>query len=116
MAFNYSKSAQTARKLIAKFGQNMTLTKEVYNLDTGALISSIQTTDKGVILPYTNSAYSAQGGLIQVGDNKVLINIAVEPKPVDKLVIGTKTYSIVNVAALEPAGINVLYELQVRNG
>lgn len=116
MAFNYANSSKTAKRIIAKFGQNITLTKETYNFDTGVLISSVATISKGVMLPYPNSAYSAAGGLIQIGDNQIFININVEPKPTDKIQVGFKSYSVVSVRAIEPAGINILYELQVRNG
>lgn len=112
--FDYVRSAATARKLIANFGQDMTLTKEVYNYDTGVLTSSTTTTDKGVILPYSNGVVSMSNGLIQASDQKVLINISVAPAPTDRLTVGTNVYSIINVEAIEPAGINVLYKLQVR--
>jgi hypothetical protein len=114
MSFNYAKSASTARKLLAKFGQSMTLTKEVYNIDTGALTSSTTTTDKGVIFPYSQGVVSISNGLIQSSDQQVYINISVMPVPIDRLTVGSKIYSIVNVSALEPAGVNVLYELHVR--
>jgi hypothetical protein len=115
MSFNYAKSALTARKLLANFGQAMTLTKEVYNIDTGALTSATTTTDKGVIFAYSAGVVSMSNGLIQASDQQVYINISVVPAPADRLTVGAKVYSIVNVEALEPAGLNVLYILQVRS-
>jgi hypothetical protein len=112
--FNYVKSAQTARKLLANFGQDMTLTQIVYDFDTGLVVSENETTDKGVIFPYSAGVASMSNGLIQMSDQQVLINISVVPKPTDQLTVGSKAYAIVNVKALEPAGVNVLYELQVR--
>lgn len=112
--FNYVKSALTARKLLARFGQDMTLTKEVYNIDTGALTSSTSTTDKGVILPYSDGVVSMSGGLIKSSDQQVYINISVVPAPTDRLTVGAKVYSVISVEALEPAGVNVLYILQIR--
>jgi hypothetical protein len=113
--FNYAKNALTARKLLTKFGQDMTVTKEVYNVDTGALTSSTTTTDKGVIFPYSQGVVSMSNGLIQSSDQQVYINISVIPVPTDRLTVGSKVYSIVSVEALEPAGVNVLYILQVRS-
>ena len=112
--FNYAKSAATARRLIANFGQSMTLSKEVYDIDTGLLVSATDTIDKGVILPYKNGVISASGGLIKASDQKVLICINAIPAPTDRLTVGDNIYSIVNVQAIEPAGINVLYIMQVR--
>lgn len=112
--FNYAKSALTARKLLANFGQAMTLTKEVYNIDTGALTSTTTTTDKGVLFAYSKGVASMSNGLIQASDQQVYINISSIPAPNDRLSVGTKVYSIVSVEALEPAGVNVLYILQVR--
>lgn len=112
--FDYAKSAATARKLLAKFGQDMTITQEIYNIDTGALTSATTTTDKGVIFHYSDGVVSMSNGLIKSSDQKVYINISVVPVPTDRLTVGTNVYSIVNVKALEPAGVNVLYELTVR--
>jgi hypothetical protein len=115
MSFNYIKSAATARKLLANFGQDMTLTKETYDFDTGALLTSVDTTDKGVIFAYSDGVVSMSNGLIKSSDQQVLINISVVPAPTDRLTVGANVYSIVSVKALEPAGVNVLYELQIRS-
>lgn len=112
--FNYAKSALTARKLIANFGQSMTLNKEVYNIDTGALTSATATTDKGVLFAYSKGVIAMSNGLIQASDQQVYINISVIPAPTDRLTVGAKVYSVISVEALEPAGVNVLYILQVR--
>jgi hypothetical protein len=114
MSFNYAKSALTARKLLANFGQSMTLTKEVYNIDTGLLTSATTTTDKGVIFPYSQGVVSMSNGLIKSSDKLIYINISVVPVPTDRITVGTDVYSIVSVEALEPAGVNVLYTMQVR--
>jgi hypothetical protein len=114
MSFNYANSAKTARKLLANFGQDMTVTKEVYNIDTGALTSTTTTIDKGVILPYSQGVVSLSNGLIKSSDQLIYININVVPVPTDRITVGTDVYSIVSVEALEPAGIHVLYTLQVR--
>lgn len=114
IVFNYLKSAATARKLLANFGQDMTLTTEVRSQTTGALISTQELTDKGVIFPYSDGELSMSSGLIQANDQKIMINIATRPTVTDKITVGSIVYTIVNVKALEPAGVNVLYEIQVR--
>jgi hypothetical protein len=40
--------------------------------------------------------------------------MSVIPNIADKLTINSIDYDIVSVKAIEPAGVNVLYELQVR--
>jgi hypothetical protein len=40
--------------------------------------------------------------------------MSVVPSVTDKITINSVDYDIVSVKAIEPAGINVLYELQVR--
>lgn len=118
MSFNYSNSANTARKLLAKFGQSMTLVQDIigdYDPLTGtASNTQVSTTDIGVILPYSNGIHNAPDTLIKQGDANVLINIAVVPKPSDKFTIGADTWTIVNVKALDPSGVNVLYDIQIR--
>lgn len=118
---NYNALKNTARNLLASFGQPMTLTKYLvgtYDPTTGQNSSTISTTtDIGVILPYqymNGGDQSSAGSLIKEGDQQVLIQLSVAPTPADKLTVGSVTYDITNVKAIEPAGINVLYELQVR--
>jgi hypothetical protein len=106
----------TARKLLANFGQLMTLTQNTsatYSPDTGTnTVTSTSTTDYGVILPYEN--ISVADSLIQQNDQQVFIQLSVVPKPTDTITINAIIYNIISVKAIEPAAINVLYELQVR--
>lgn len=118
MSFNYARTQATSRKLLAKFGQAMTLSQDIgstYNPDTGAVSNTVVTTiDNGVIFPYSNGIENAPDSLINKGDAQVLIQVAVVPKPLDTLTINGVVWTIINVKALEPSGVNVLYECQVR--
>ena len=118
---NYNALKNTARNLLANFGQSMTLTKYLvgtYDPTTGQKSSTTSTTtDIGVILPYQSGSggdQSSVGSLIKEGDQQVFIQLPVVPSPADTLTVGSITYDIANIKAIEPAGINVLYELQVR--
>lgn len=115
---NYNELKATARKLLKSFGQSMTITRDVagaYNPETGAISNTQQTyTDFGVVLPYSEGVSSVPDSLIQAGDRKVFIQLSTEPKPTDKITIAGVVHNIVNVMPLEPSGINVLYELQIR--
>lgn len=115
---NYANLQAASRRLLAKFGQSMTLTQQTagaYSPDTGNVTSTTVTTiDNGVILPYAEGIQNDSGSLIQQGDAQVLIQCNVVPKPNDTLTIQSQVWTIINVKALEPSGINLLYELQVR--
>lgn len=115
---NYSNLKVTARVLLKKFGQSMTLTRDVagnYDPTTGSISNTVQTfVDFGVVLPFSNGVSSVADSLIQTGDRQVFIQMSTEPKPTDKITIAGAVHNIVNVKPLEPAGVNVLYELQVR--
>jgi hypothetical protein len=115
---NYNTLKDTAKSLLAKFGQSMTLVKnsaQSYNPTTGAnTATAVSTTDIGVIMPYGDGVSSSPDSLIQQGDQQVFIQLSVVPAPTDRLTVGAVTYNVVSVSAIEPAGINVLYELQIR--
>lgn len=115
---NYAALKATARSLLTGFGQSMTLTKYLvgtYDATTGENSStSSATTDKGVILPYGDGLKAAQDSLIKADDQQVFIQMAVVPSVADRLTVGAAVYDVVGVKAIEPAGVNVLYELQVR--
>lgn len=115
---NYANLKATARKLLQGFGQTMTLTRDVagtYNPETGTIVNTTQTfSDYGVVLPYGEGSSSVADSLIQQGDRQVFIQMSTEPKTTDKMTIAGVTYNIIAVKPLEPAGINVLYELQIR--
>ena len=115
---NYNSIKATARSLLAKFGQSMTLTKSVsgsYNATTGEnTLTTSTTTDIGVILPYGDAVNSAPDSLIKQNDQQIFIQMATVPTVTDKITVASVDYNIVSVKAIEPAGINVLYELQVR--
>jgi hypothetical protein len=112
--FDYAKTAATALKLLTKFGQPMTVSKEVYDIDTGLLVSATDIIGMGVIFAISDGVSSMSNGLIKASDQQVLIGVQTIPAPIDRLTVGDKVYSIVDVKALEPAGVNVLYELIVR--
>ena len=115
---NYNSIKGTARSLLAKFGQSMTLVKttsDSYNTTTGAnTLTTSSTTDLGVILPYGDALNSAPDSLVKQNDQQIFIQMATVPSVTDKITVAGVDYNIVSVKAIEPAGVNVLYELQVR--
>lgn len=62
-------------------------------------------------------AYFANS-LVQSGDKVVLMGatVAVRPAAGHQVVIGSDVWQVVAVVAVEPAGVPVLYKVQVRRG
>lgn len=118
MSFDYTSLIATAKRLLERFGQDMTLqavTAPSYDPSTGGTSGSqVSETKPGVIFPYKNGITAMQESLILAGDQQVFILLDAAPKPTDKLQVGSRQYSIINVKAIEPGGVTVLYELQVR--
>lgn len=122
MSFNYAKTATTANKLLARFGKSWTIksiTPGAYDTDTGeSAPTETDATANAVLLDYSNNGMTnAENSLIQVGDKKMLVAAQGLPfviKAGDLCVSGAEQWRVINVQALKPADITVLYELQVR--
>ncbi len=123
----------TAAPLIRQFGKSITLLREAdkseldceYDPTTGAEVctdSEGNVVEPGDLQEFTGSAvedsYSAgliDGSSIRVGDRRLLCVDIPRPKQgSDKLSVGTKEYSIVNVSPLAPGEVEILYEVQAR--
>lgn len=124
MSFDYAKSAASANRLLAKFGRQLTLISTrlgTYDPETAsAPVNESPQTVTGVLLEYStkDSGIAQQAGyLIKAGDRKLLMGTAgVQTPPVanDRVTIGTDIYLVIRVRTLAPAGVDVLYECQVR--
>lgn len=118
MAFDYSSLASTARGLLAEFGQDVTFTRKTeatYNNQTGAVESvSVTFADRGVIFPFAKGVTSVNGSLVQAGDQEIYWQGSTAPQPGDNVLVAGVDYKVVAVQAIEPGGVNVLYQIQVR--
>jgi len=117
MSFDYSKPASTALSLIAKFGrtiQHISVANGIYDTATGGVTNSETSTDcKGCDFDYKGNKYD--GDLVQVGDRYALIDSTITSMDVaDKLIIDGVTWSIFNVSKLAPAGVLLLWKVQIR--
>lgn len=121
MSFNYAKTAATADRLIKRFGKTATLRRTLadpstYNPATGVVAQPVetQTTCSAVVIPYGDKLID--GTLIRQGDKQAfvaVVNVS-EPKAGDFLLWEGVSYTVMNSKTLAPAGVNVIYELQVR--
>lgn len=118
MTFNYAKSAATALKLLTKFGQTVTrrnYSVGVYDPTTGAnAVTYADTTWKGALLDFGSGKTLERGGLIQVGDKRILAEPSMAPQLEDHIIVGVVEYSIVSIGEVNPAGTVVLYDVHCR--
>lgn len=116
--FDYIASAATASRLLAKFGQVVTLsrgTPGVYDPVTGDTTGGgvESQTASAVLLPYKLGDAFADGALVNVGDRKCLIEAAGldwEPDALTTLTdAGGEAWQLERVETLAPAGTAVLH-------
>ena len=115
----YSDMADTADELIAEFGQAVTLKVSAgttYDPETGSsVVTYTDQSGHGCVVEFDKKLID--GTKVRVGDKLVLLSpIGItEPKDGDQLVIGAETWQLVPpVTVTAPAGVAVLYEVQVR--
>lgn len=117
----YSRLATTAKKLLTSYGKSTIVlarqTGTTYNTTSGAVTGT--TTNYPVaaqVFDYSDERIGRSGGLIRVGDRRVLIaavDLSFDPDPTtDRLVIGGVSWSIVKVG--KPVDEQVLYDIQIR--
>ena len=95
----------------------------VLTRDEGADLSAYPPTPGGTTThPCTLilSSYAARdrdGTVVQVGDLKAIVaadGLAIVPDGGDRLTVGDKTYGVVSVRTVQPGGVPLYHELQVR--
>ena len=118
MAFDYSKTAATALKLLTKFGAQTTITHNSdgsYDPSTGATTETTTIdTVKACVFPIADKMID--GTLIQAGDQTAYVSAVgiTNPRPNDLMLWQGAYLRVINVKSLWPAGVYVLHELQVR--
>ncbi|WP_430444816.1 MAG: hypothetical protein ACQZ2J_27485 [Pseudomonas piscis] len=122
MSAFYDRTAETALRLITRFGQPVTI-RDIkpgeYDPETGSAGPDTVTeqTAQGILLDFTGQEFQ-NNSLIKQGDKKLKVaaqGLAWAPDLLNKVVIQGRTWSIVPpLKEVNPAGTPVLYELQVR--
>lgn len=115
----YSNLATTAARLLAQFGQDVTLqpsAQATYNPATSVATSTAGTSvsRKGAIFDFGKGVTNVRGNLVQATDRQLLLEPGVAPKLSDAVVVGGATFAIVSVGELSPGGVPVLYDLHLR--
>lgn len=115
----YSGLADTASRLVQRFGLPMTLNKlsqAEYDPASGEFLDTSATTFAayGVRAEYRKN--EIDGTRIQAGDARVFMSVILsgEPAPGDGLVIEGQGYFIVQCSPIKPGPFAVLYDIQAR--
>lgn len=120
--FDYAKSATTALRLLARFGQDVALTREAtgaYDPTVGTAPVTVTTeTRKAVLLDYDriNFGQTLQDGTrVQAGDRRCLMGAdGSEPTTLDFVTVGGAKYPVKVVKIHSPAGVPILYDMLIR--
>lgn len=122
MTFDYSRAAQSSLRLLERFGQTVFLRRvkaDDYNPTAGTATQKVADYE-GVGAFFDYAQRDIDGTLIREGDQRVLMAPTV-PRPLtgDAVVAPAvndleRVFNVVQVRVVEPAGVPVLYELQVR--
>ena len=121
MTFDYADLAATAVELLADFGMAMTLARPTdipatYDTATGVAtpVGPDTYTVTGIKLDYSVREIDREN--VQAGDQRVYLSTdgAVPPKPGDTLRIGSDVFRVMRAGNLSPAGVDLLYDVQVR--
>lgn len=120
MAYNYARTQGTALRLITKFGREARLVRVVNDVE-------VERKCICVLIDYTTSEIGGANGLIAYGDQKALVaskGLTIPPdNELDYLKIGANQSYVAPFekwrlvrppSKLDPAGIVIYWELQVR--
>jgi hypothetical protein len=114
----YNEMAGVARELLADFGATISITRTTGRVEsdiTGAVTSagSVATyLPKGILKEYNNM--QIDGSKIQTGDKLLVLDDTVLPLMTDKPIVNGKTWNIMDIEIKEPAGIPLVYLVQIR--
>lgn len=126
--FDYADMAATAQELLVEFGGPITVRHIVtgeYDPDLGeAPTTAVDNDGIGALFDYTAQAAGVAnmaGSVIETGDKQLYLapelvagGAMPEPKPADLVLALSATWRVVTVKTLAPAGVVLLFELQLR--
>lgn len=118
MAIDYDEIAAGVLESVAEAGQPVTLHRKG---PPGPFVPGQPVTPAVLDYPGTGAMFGYKqrdidGTLIKHGDQRLLLapQIEVAPKTGDTVTVGAKVYNVVDVGIVAPAGVAVLYKLQLR--
>lgn len=121
MTYDYSRLANTALRLIAKYGRSVTLrsvTAGTYDPATRTK-SGASTSDATVSMAFNNYTQNQiDGEVIRRDDLEGLLaasGLTTAPENGDIVIDGSNQYKIVNVDVIQPGDTVIVYKLQLRS-
>ncbi|KAF1045609.1 hypothetical protein [Xylophilus sp.] len=115
-AFSYATMAATASRLLKRFGAKASISRIVdgsYDPATGNNPGGTQVFPTvAAIIDYEDRL--VDGTMILRGDLRALMDPRVQPIQGDRLTWKGKSFAVISVKAVSPAGLVVLYDAQVR--
>lgn len=114
MAFDYSRSVARANRLIAKFGQSMTLERQT-NAGTPSRPAMVKATSAVTAVIFDKDQRDATGQVTQTRQMAYIAPSATTaPLPNDVLVASDgQRFEIVSVSPLNPGGTVVMYQADI---
>ena len=118
MTFYTNLRDKTALPLLKKYGQLMTVTRNIYgDIDAGtgtrAITSTTTFTAYGAVFDY-NKNYVDNSNIL-MNDKRALIEGTTLPMVNDIVTTTDGDFAVINVNKLAPSGETVIYELQLRS-
>lgn len=115
-AFNYATMAATASRLLKRFGAKASISRVVdgsYDPAKGETSGVTQVLPTvAAIIDYEDRL--VDGTMILHGDLRALMDPRVQPIQGDRITWQGRSYSVIAVKSVSPAGVPVLYDAQVR--
>lgn len=118
MPSTYADLALTASRILAEYGQFISLSREAgrtYAPGTGGFTGGAPTTWTGNGATFNYNNRDIDGVQVKAGDVRLLLEaVSTEPEPGDQVTIGSVEYYAVAVEPLSPGGTAVIYNIQLR--
>lgn len=112
----YDRSADTALKMLTKYGQNVTVTSIASGSYSNGSITTTSTTSTAKGLITANDAKNIDGTLIKQGDKKLLLDASVNVAVGDTVTVNNIVYSIILTDEKNYNGTRVMWVCVVRVG
>lgn len=107
-AATYARLANSARRLIADFGQPWTITR---TLGPGL---SAQRVANGVVVGQVQHLLGDSG--VDIGDKEMYLDASAEPIKTERIEADGESYVIVQVEPIKPAAITIAWRVWARAG
>ena len=109
--------AEHVSSIINDIGTSITLRTVTAVFNSTTLQNTNTNVDTSITASIRHYRPKEVGGLIQSGDREARIaaaDLAAEPTPYDKIIVGGKVFNVISVNVRSPKNIAAIYILQIR--